>query len=203
MQGWTFLLQYGSWIGLATLMIVAGAKSSARVPQSWYTVWLIGTLLLFVLLEMFKNVSPWNRILLLAVSYGFGASLVILGQKVFSPEGFFVLILGVIFSWIWAYKWRRWFSWFGLLLALGVVIFGVGWVLLWVFPLPTKIVVVWAGLGLSVLFLSAVATLNELYNIRRDQSEEFAIMVDLYILYFLMYSLGDMFVQILEKKMPL
>ena len=188
MDGWAFLIRYMPWLSIAVVVTVAGAHTGQQLPEHWHMLWLGGALILLVLLEILKRNPWWNSILLLALAYAAGGSLVILGLSQVSWARLIVLFVEWGSAWWWAYKWQRWFTWIDFPLAVVNVLVGMGWVLLWVFYWPAWIIGTWASVGLGMTFLLMVATMRETISKKQDTME---VVVDLYILGVLMYALGN------------
>jgi len=188
MDGWAFLMRYVPWLSVVIVVTLAGVHTGQKLPEHWHAFWLSSALILLILLEILKKSPLWNSLLLLALAYAAGGSLAILGHSEVSWVGLIVLFLGWGGAWWWAYKWRRWFAWLDFPLAIVNVLFGVGWVLLWVFSWPARIVGIWAGVGLGMTFLLMVATLKETTS---EEQNTLEVVVDLYILGVLMYALGN------------
>ncbi len=171
------------------MVAALGHQLGKYIPTELWLLPAFIALILFLTLQIFKQVPRLNVVLLIGLALVAGAVLNWLELSERSWFAWIVLILGLALSVVWSYLVGIRLGWFGILLFPLTIIYLMGWFVISLFPEFAQLSVGWAVAGLFMFLALAIHTVTE---VRYSPAGEnpIPLVSDLFIIFFNLFWIG-------------
>jgi len=176
-------------LGLTALIAALGHRLGKYIPVELWLLPAITALILFLALQIFKQVPRLNLVLLLGLALLAGAVLNWLDLSGRTWFAWIALILGLALSLVWGYLLGIRLGWFGILLFPITIAYLIGWFLISLLPEFAQLSVGWAVVGLFVFLGLAIHTVTEA-RFSEAGDTPVPLVSDLFIVYFNLFWIG-------------
>jgi len=183
------MVRCGPLLGLTSLTAALGHHLGKYIPVELWLFPAISALVLFFVLQIFKQVPRLNLVLLLSLALLAGVVLNWLDLTDRTWFAWIVLILGLALSLVWGYLLGIRLGWLGILLFPLTVVYLVGWFLISLFPEFAQLAVGWAVVGLFMFLALAIHTVTEA-RFSNSGDNPIPLISDLFIICFNLFWIG-------------
>jgi len=174
---------------LTALVAVLGHHLGKQISLDWWYLPAVTALVIFANLQIFKQITPLNYVLLLMLALSTGALLNWFDLRGGNWFPWIVLTLGLVIPLGWGYGLGIRLGWIGALFFPFTVVYLLGWVILYFFPVLDVWTLAWAVVGLFV-FMGLVIHLVTEARYSRTEENPVPFVSDLFIIYFNLFWIG-------------
>ncbi|MBC8505615.1 MAG: hypothetical protein ISR58_15985 [Anaerolineales bacterium] len=174
---------------LTALVTMLGHHLGERIPSDWWYLPAIIALVLFATLQIFKQVTPLNFVLLLMLALSAGALLNSFDLESGNWFPWVVLSMGLVIPLVWGYGLGIRLGWVGALFFPFTIVYLLGWVILYFIPELEAWTLAWALIGLFV-FIGLVTHIVTEARYSNVEEKQVPLASDLFILHFNLFWIG-------------